>query len=287
MAKKSTAQKLVDAMEVVQALSGNTQNDADLQKAVKSMGRKRAKVEPITVAEEPEPDMVAMDDDLVIRRSMGDRETVMASVPVMLLTLNETFDLLFASKWFRLLTVKLLREGLMYELDGEPRASLKIATKQEIIDLAAQGIRVTSLPRAVEKDKARRSNAGATVTHEDGTTTVRPPKAARAPKPPKDPAAPKQPKAKKGNVEFIFTIPTGKALENRLANMPKQGRILMEIAAEAGQARMNGEALDAVLQAGAPGKGVLPKIVPLVLQRFKAFIRDGVYDGLVTKEESK
>lgn len=276
MAKKSTAQKLVDAMEVVEALAPAPEEKPK---------RKRAKVEPITVAEEPEPDVVALDDDLVIRRAIGDRETVMAAVPAILMTMNDAFDYLFASKWFRLKTIQLLRDGLTYELDGEPRATIKIATKQEIIDLAAQGVRVTSIPRAVEKDKARRAGQGATVVHEDGTTTVRPPKAARAPK---DPNAPKPPRAtKKGTVEFIFTIPTGKALENRLANMPKQGRILMEIAAEAGQARMNGEALDAVLQAGAPGKGVLPKIVPLVLQRFKAFIRDGVYDGLVTKEESK
>ncbi len=244
----------------------------------------RKKAEPTIIEEELQQEGVYFDEELYVRTSSPHAQMAYAGVPVMLINRNTLFDILFSSEWFKQRTLKQLREAPLEVLvEGVPRYTIRVATKQDVIDLATQGIRETTLERAVEKDKARRAGTETTIQHDDGTVTVRPPKAARTPKVATPGAVGR---SRKGSVEFAFTLPTGKALENRLANMPKQARILMEIASAAGQERMNGEALDAVLQAGAPAKGVLPKIVPLVLQRFKAFIRDGAYDGLVTKEEA-
>lgn len=246
--------------------------------------RKRSKVQPIfEPAEEPADEKVYFDEELYIRTATPYAQMTYAGTPVMLIGRNELFDLLFSSEWFKQRTLKQLREKTFdLERDGVPAYSIRVANKQDIIDLASQGIRQTTIIRAVEKDKVRRANTETTVQHDDGTVTVRLPKATRTARIPGVSKA-------RGGVEFPFTLPTGKALENRLANMPKQARLIMEIIVEAGQgqARLNGEALDSILQAGGPGKGIDAKIVPLLLQRLKAFIRDGVYDGLVTKEESK
>jgi hypothetical protein len=203
--------------------------------------------------------------DKVIRIGSRREQKEYATKPIMLLSLQETAESLLMSsvvrEWLHARIIEKLQRGESFLI--EDLCEYRLATQQEVIDAASQGLRVKTIKEWAAPDP---------------TQTV-----ADASRPGRAPKAPSVRKAARQDTAFTFTIPpAGKARDKAFAELTTQGRQLLEIVVETGQERLNVAALEAVLDAGRASKGIDPKI-PL-LQRFKRFHTTGAYKNLVNKE---
>lgn len=204
----------------------------------------------------------------VIRRATAaEIRKYATSRPVMLLALDEAAEKLadssFMRPWILYAIKNALETGAIFHLekDGVPMATYQMATEAEIQKLATEGVKQLSWKK----------------------TFSTPPPVAKEPKP-KPPKEPKpkplpKPKAPKAVREFVFTW---KGLDKKLPAMPPQASKLLQIVAGAGKpARLNTDALGALLEAGRAKAGIAADI-PL-MGRWNRFYYGGMFAGLMTR----
>ena len=199
--------------------------------------------------------------DKVIRIGTVREQKEYATKPIMLLSLTETAEALLLSnvvrEWLHARIVEHLQRGESFTIDD--LCEYRLATEQEVIDAASQGLKVKTIKEWAEPSLADASRPGRAAT------------------------APSVRKAARQDTAFTFTFPApGKARDKAFEGLTTQARQLLEIVAATGQERLNVAALEVVLDAGRASKSIDPKI-PL-LQRFKRFHTTGAYETLVNKE---
>jgi hypothetical protein len=250
-------------------------------------------VETTEAQEEPAPEPKSKES--VIRTAFAVNQREYNGVPMMVLSLEEAAESLADSRWMRSSFVTWIKDAMIkgqvftFERNGEPHYEYKLATKEALLELASQGVRQTTIKKAV-------------ANHITGVTTPRPAPAATGTEPESAPAATRrrQPSARKTaktNTLFVFTIPPpGKKREERFdkewksptsgKGFSEQARKIMEIVAESGETELNQDALTHILEQGAPSKGLEPSTIYRRFFRFAFTAGYEVYDGLVSRKDA-